>query len=172
MDWLTKQKTYIWLIVLLVFINLTTLVILWIGQPGSPPFNKNDRPDTNKFLKYELGLSDEQEIMFTQIRKTHFDSTGSINKEIWLKRRSIQNEAFKDIPDTQMVNTLSDEIGVLQEINEIFIFNHFLELKKVLSREQLEIFKNIIIKKEKNKRQPFDGERQGPPHNGMPPPEH
>ncbi len=173
MDWLAKQKTYIWLIVLLIIINLTTLIILWFGRPGQPPFNRNERPDTNKFLKLELGLSDEQEKMFTQIRKIHFDSTGSLNEELWLKRRSIQQEAFKEIPDTQMVNTLSYEIGKLQEINEKFIFNHFLELKKVLNREQLVKFKEIISKKEKNRPQPFDGERQGPPpQDGMPPPEH
>jgi hypothetical protein len=174
MDWLTKQKTYIWLVIILVVINLITLVLLWVGHPGPPPFTKNDRPDTNRFLKNELGLSDDQEKMFIQIRKTHFDSTDSLNIKLRLKRRSIQEEAFKNIPDTQMVNILSEEIGALQAINENIIFNHFLELKKVLNKEQLEKFKNIISKKEKNRPQPFDGERLGPPPqpDGMPPPEH
>jgi hypothetical protein len=49
MDWLTKQKTYIWLIIFLVVINLTTLVLLWVGRPGPSILNKNDHPDTNRF---------------------------------------------------------------------------------------------------------------------------
>lgn len=173
MDWLTKQKTYVWLIILLLVVNLTTLTLLWLGRPGPPPFNNNDLPNTNKFLKNDLGLNDEQEKMFTQIRKAHFDSTGALNGELWLKRRLIQEEAFKDNPDTQIVNMLSNEIGNLQKVNEKFIFNHFLELKKVLNKEQLEKFKTIISKKEKKRPQPFDGERHGPPPpDGMPPPQH
>jgi len=173
MDWLAKQKSYLWLIILLVVVNLITLVLLWVGHPGDPQFTKNDHPDTNKFLTKELGLSDEQEKMFNQIRKTHFDSTGSLNKELWIKRRLIQEEAFKDIPDTQMVKVLSNEIGALQEANEKFVFNHFAALKKVLNKEQLIKFKNIFSKKEKDRpRPPFDGERHGPPPpDGMPPPQ-
>ena len=163
MDWLTKQKTYVWLIILLVVINLTTLVLLWIGRPCPPPFNKNDRPDTNKFIKNELDLSDDQENKFAQIRKTLFNSTDSLNKALWIKKKEIQEEAFKENPDTQKVNTLAGEIGALQNKKKKYIFNHFSEVKKVLNKEQLLKFENIISKKDKNRQHPFDGERQGPP---------
>jgi hypothetical protein len=169
MDWLTKQKTYVWLIILLVVLNLTTLVLLWIGRPGPPPMIKDNRLDTNKFLKNELDLSDEKEKMFRQIRQTLFDSTSALNKQMWEKRREVQEEAFKGNPDTQKINILSNEIGDLQSLNEKYMFNHFSELKKLLSEEQLLRFKRIISKTGKKFPEPFEGERQGPPPGGMPP---
>ena len=60
MDWLTKQKTQAWAIVVLVIINIATLVTLWMGRPTLPPMLINGRPDINNFLKNELGLNNDQ----------------------------------------------------------------------------------------------------------------
>ena len=172
MDWLTKQKTYVWLIIILVIINLTTLVLLWNGRHGGPPQQpgKNDHPDTNKFLQKELGLSNEQEKQFQQIRQNLFDSTNSFNENIRLKKTEIQREAFKDNPDAEKVNTLLNEIGDLQSKNERFMFKHFSELKKILTQEQMVKFNKVLDGFGKNKPNPKmgegmrpDGERQGPP---------
>lgn len=167
MDWLTKQKTYMWLVILLVIINLTTLIFLWIGRPNPPEMNDRKRPDTSKFLKDELGLNEEQDKKLKELRQTLFDTTGKINEMIWVKKSLIQEESFKEIPDNEKVNTLVKEIGELESKGEMLRYNHFAQVGKVLTDKQLEKFKKVLGQNRMHKPIPFEGERQGPP----PPPQ-
>src|ERR1035438_5036490 len=143
MDWLTKQKTQAWAIVLLVIINIATLVTLWMGRPTLPPMLINGRPDINNFLKNELGLNNDQENKFNLLRKSLFDSMDVINTQIWIKKSEIQNQAFKENPDTQRVNNLLQEIAGFQVLNEKLMFNHFTQLYKVLSADQVVKFHKL-----------------------------
>ena len=123
MDWLTKQKTYVWLVILLVIINLTTLIFLWIGRPNPPEMNDRKRPDTSKFLKDELGLNEEQDRKLKELRQALFDTTGKINEMIWVKKNLIQEESFKEISDNEKVNTLAKEIGELESKGEMLRYD-------------------------------------------------
>lgn len=167
MDWLTKQKTYVWLVILLVIINLTTLIFLWIGRPNPPEMNDRKRPDTSKFLKDELGLNEEQDKKLKELRQTLFDTTGKINEMIWVKKSLIQEESFKEISDNEKVNTLAKEIGELESKGEMLRYDHFVQVGKVLTDKQLEKFKKVLGQNKMHKPIPFEGERQGPP----PPPQ-
>jgi hypothetical protein len=158
MDWLTKQKTQAWAIVVLVIINIATLVTLWMGRPALPPMFINGRPDNNNFLKNELGLNNDQENKFQLLRKSLFDSMDVINKQIWTKKSEIQNQAFKENPDTQKVNDLLQEIAGFQVLNEKLMFNHFTELYKVLSADQIVKFHKLLSMPDRNN------------HKNMPPP--
>jgi hypothetical protein len=163
MDWLTKQKTYVWLVVVLVIINITTLLFLWLGRPQSPEMNRDRKPDTDKFLKKELGLNEEQDQKLKQLRATLFDTTGKINDLILAKKKLIQEESFREIPDNEKVNLLAKEIGELESQVEILRYSHFTQVSKVLNVEQLKKFKEILGENSKHKPGPFEGERQGPP---------
>jgi|ERR1035438_816806 hypothetical protein len=168
MDWLTKQKTQAWAIVVLVIINIATLVTLWMGRPTLPPMLINGRPDINNFLKNELGLNNDQENKFNLLRKSLFDSMDVINTQIWIKKSEIQNQAFKENPDTQRVNNLLQEIAGFQVLNEKLMFNHFTQLYKVLSADQVVKFHKLLSMPGRNdhKNMPPPGML---PHAGMPP---
>ena len=170
MDWLTKQKTQAWAIVVLVIINIATLVTLWMGRPALPPMFINGRPDTNNFLKNELGLNNDQENKFNLLRKSLFDSMDVINKQIWTKKSEIQNQAFKENPDTQKVNNMLQEIAGFQVLNEKLMFNHFTELYKVLSADQLVKFHKLLSMTGRNNHKNMPPPAGMPPHPGEPPP--
>jgi Spy/CpxP family protein refolding chaperone len=171
MDWLTKQKTYVGIIIFLVAINLTAIILLWVGRPGPPPMYKNGRPDTNNFLKNELGLNNDQEKKFKLLRQTLFDSIDVINKQIWVKKLEIQKQAFKENPDTLKVNKLLQEIVNYQIHNEKLMFNHFSALRNILAPDQLDKFNKIISQPDKITPPPHDRNHQNPPPPGeFPPP--
>ena len=171
MDWLTKQKTYVGIIVLLVAINLTAIILLWVGRPGPPPMFKNGRSDTNNFLKNELGLNNDQEEKFKLLRQTLFDSIDVINKQIWVKKLEIQEQAFKENPDTLKVNKLLQEIVSYQIHNEKLMFTHLSALRNILAPDQLDKFNKIISQPDKISPPPHDRNNQNPPPPGeFPPP--
>jgi c-di-GMP-related signal transduction protein len=129
--------------------------------------DRHGRPDTNNFLKNELGLNNDQENKFNFLRHSLFDSMDIINRQIWAKKLEIQNQAFNPNPDTLKVNKLLHEIGEYQIQNEKLIFNHFSELHKFLSPDQLVKFNKIVSRPDKTSLPHNPGE---PPHSGMPPP--
>lgn len=174
MDWLTKQKTYVWLVVLLVIINLATLLFLWLGRPTPPEFGDRKRPDTNKFLKNELELTDDQDKKLKELREELFDTTETLRELIGNKKQLLKEESFKETPDLEKVNTLVAEIGELEAQSEMLRFNHFTLVKKVLTDEQIKKFKSIICENKKHKPGMSEGNRQGPPPpppDGFPPSE-
>ncbi|MDR3611617.1 MAG: periplasmic heavy metal sensor [Ignavibacteriaceae bacterium] len=171
MDWLTKQKTYVLVIILLVVVNITTLILLWTGFPGPPPMDKNGHPDTNNFLKNELGLDQQQQEKFNLLRQTLFDSMDSLNKQLWAKKLEIQEQAFKVNPDTQKVNRLLQEIAGYQIQNEKLMFYHFTGLRNILSAEQLVKFNKILNGPNKNAPRPGGKHNHNsPPPGEIPPP--
>jgi hypothetical protein len=175
MDWLTKQKTYVWLVVVLIIINLTTLLFLWMGKPKPPEMDNNKRQGTDRFLKNELGLNDEQDNKLKELRQSLFDTTGKINEMIWTKKNLIKEESFTQNPDNEKVKILAKEIGELESQAEILRYNHFAQVGKVLSEEQLIKFKKMLGENRRNKPGPFEGERKGPPpppRGEFSPPEH
>jgi hypothetical protein len=163
MDLLAKQKTYVWTIIVLVILNLTTIILLWIGRPGPPPMDRHGRPDTNNFLKNELGLNNDQENKFNSLRHSLFDSMDISNKQIWAKKLEIQEQAFKQNPDTLKVNKLLQEIGNYQSHNEKLIFNHFSQLHKFLSPDQLIKFSKILSRPDNISPPPHPGNNLNPP---------
>jgi len=172
MDWLTKQKTQAWAIVVLVIINIATLVTLWMSRPALPPMFINGRPDNNNFLKNELGLNTDQESKFQLLRKSLFDSMNVINKQIWTKKLEIHDQAFNPNPDIQKVNNLLQQIASLQVLSEKLLFNHFAGLKNILSPDQLIKFNKIISRPDIIPGPHNPGEPLQPgqiPHTGMPP---
>lgn len=144
MDWLTKQKTYAFLILLLIVINVSILIILWMGRPKpAEPFSQRP-PNNEMFLKKELGLSDEQDKLLKQNRRLMLDSTRAIDKILWAKKKELQTEAFKEKVDSARVNQILYEITLLHGEMENLMFKHFSELKLILSKEQLEKFRRLF----------------------------
>lgn len=173
MDWLSKQKTYVWLVILLVIINLATLIFLWIGRPKPPEMSEGKRPDTNKFLKNELGLNDAQNKKLKDLREELFDTTETLRELLWSRKHLLQEESFKDTADLVQVKSLVTEIGNIEALLEMLRFDHFTLVKKVLTEEQSKKFKSIISENGKLKPGPFEGKREGPPpppRDDFPPP--
>lgn len=170
MDWLTKQKTYVWLIIILVVINLTTLILLWIDRPDNKqPFERGPKGLDN-FLKAELGLNDEQDRLMKELRDNFFASSRKIMDEMDILKKQVKVEAFKQNPDKILIDSIAVKVGSLQSQIELMAFKHFNELSSILNPEQSKKFLEIF---EKNRRSPHthSGERPtGPPPSNNPPP--
>jgi hypothetical protein len=163
MDWLAKQKTYAVLIFILILLNISILAILWIGRPKAERQMPQKPPDTDMFLKKELGLNENQEELFKRSRKKLFESTRNLDEAIWIKKRELQTEAFKEKPDTLKVNAIIGEIASMQSQIEKYMFKHFSDMKESLNKEQLDKFRKLFDESRKQKREPGYRDGQGPP---------
>jgi Spy/CpxP family protein refolding chaperone len=146
MDLLTKQKTLISIIVVLVILNITTLLFLWFGRPLKPLLDAPSPPNTNQFLTKEMGLAGEQEIAFNQLHETHFKTMKKMNEAINRKRNEMREESLKDDTNKDNIERIASEIGNLHYEFEKYMFSHFTEVKQILNKDQIKIFNKLIEK--------------------------
>ncbi len=175
MDFVTKQKVALWIIVVLILLNLTTLILLWLPHEYHyPPMRPTEMPKDRKFIS-EFNLTPEQKSQFEQYRDEYFEVIKKYTGQINSKKYELMEMLFRKEPDNQKLNTLADELGQLNAEFEKVRFRQILKFKSILTDIQFNIFKKIVDEAYKPK--PGEMDRGGPPPkfdarhpNDMPPP--
>ncbi|MHB9055155.1 MAG: hypothetical protein ACYC2P_03240 [Paludibacteraceae bacterium] len=148
---MNKEKVFIWIIVLLVLLNLTTIgtIIYHNYQDEKVPENavvtgSGQNPLNGRFFKQDLGFDEEQMAVF-RIANRDFRSKSN---GIIFKLDSLKHLMFDEMNDKTVdlikIDQLSKEIGTLhtelkQETNRFY-----LRLKKVSDAEQSEKLKDTF----------------------------
>ena len=145
MDFLVKQKIYIWVIIALILLNLSVVVLLWLNAPKPPVMVEKERKFPVKdFFNKELGLTTEQQAAFEKLRDEHFKSIDTLRRQIDAKRSAMDEEMFKQNPDKAKIEQISDSIGNLTSEIERLRVAHFSKLYSLLDQKQAEKFRNIV----------------------------
>lgn len=141
---ITNNKYTKWIIGILVLLNLVLLSVLFFPKPDQQ--EERGRRNPNNFLKKELNLTDAQLVQFKELRKTHFETSKEILKDI----RTLKNEMLEAIaaasPDTLRANNLAEQIGLKETAKEKLLVQHYLELQEVCAPEQREKLKRVFKK--------------------------
>src|SRR3989304_2615820 len=149
MDIFTKKRFTFWSIILLVILNVFTISLLWLNQysrPVAPPPLREPKEDqrTLQFLQKELNLTDAQIQQYDQLRQAHNKRTRLLVNDIRYSKREMMDEIFKDEPDTSKSMQIADLIGKKQTELERITFKHFLDLKELCGKEQLNKLQGLM----------------------------
>ena len=129
-------------IILLVVLNLGTMAFLLFGHPCKERVAQQGR--SAEFLIRELGLSNTQQDEFGQLRDLHQDQL-QVLQEL---DRKLHNRFFEMIflpaADTLSLKILADSIAQVRIKTEMLTYEHFSELKKLLTLQQKEKFHRIF----------------------------
>jgi Spy/CpxP family protein refolding chaperone len=173
MDFFTKQKSALWLIVVLIIMNLIILTLLLLprGFPR-PPMRRAPDPKDRASIE-EFNLTPDQKSQFWQYRDKYFEVIKEYTDKINNKKYELMQMLFQKEPDSQKLNTLADELGGLYAEFEKARFEQILRFKTILTDVQFNVFKNIV--NEAYKPKPGEMDRGGPPPEfdapyGPPPP--
>jgi len=152
----TTQKILIAGIVVLVILNITTLSYIFFTSRNNfcfPPSEK--RWDKKNILKEKLHLTDAQNEQVLQFKKEHKSKVSELRKKIDSLRKQ-EFETIKTEPfDADKANNIALAIGNAHSDLEKQNIAHFLEIRKILTQDQLPYFIEFIdfIKDRKNRRQ-------------------
>ena len=148
MEYFTKKRFVIWIIVILVLVNITALATIIIQNRKMHSFSKpNKHTEKNEFpdfIKGELGLDDAQSGKFNKLMEEHFSHIGATMKKIIDLRNKTMEAIFSDNPDSNLIKKYSEDIGKLQTELEADNMNHFLKLKTVCTPEQQKKLINLM----------------------------
>ena len=113
MDLISKRKATLWLVIILVLFNIFTITMLWFsgGKHAGPERPSSGPKDRTLFS--ELNLSEEQKKQFDQYRSDYFVIIRSFTSRINQKKYEMMKMLFQSEPDSQNLDSLSDELGLL-----------------------------------------------------------
>ena len=169
MDFFSKNKALTLTIIFLVVLNLISIgTILYKELRPEPPFMGPMAPRMERermpgrmdgFLGRELNLTPDQREKFSEFRQEHFEKMQALEQELNEKKKEMMELALSEEIDTQEVDMLAEEIGILYaRISRINVDN-FQLMTSILDTSQVTLFKKLV--KEIMPMQGPPGDRQG-----------
>ena len=139
---MNNLKFYKIVIVILVILNLGTLTFLWIGHPRGSKVPKYGQ--AGEFLIRELSLNSSQQDNFGQLRDSHQKTLLALQERDRQLHDRFFEAIFLPVPDTLEVGIIADSIAGLRRQMEMLTFEHFNELRRLLTKEQTQKFHRVF----------------------------
>ncbi|MBS4065913.1 MAG: periplasmic heavy metal sensor [Chitinophagaceae bacterium] len=145
------------LVLLLIAVNSVTLYLLF-KKDGS----RDRRPTPAMFFK-KLGLDQQQEQQFEELRKSHFQKRDSLRGEDMRLRKAMADMITNGVKDSAAIDSITNLLAANRKQFETNFYYHFQQMHSLLRPEQQqklgEVLESIL------KRQgPPPGTKQGSPH--------
>lgn len=151
MDIFNKNKFLFWIIIIFLVINTTSIIYLFVSNPGKPDFN--DKPHFRKkgppmkesmLMRDVLGFDAEQTKKFDDIEKKFFEEDRKLQTEFRKNKEEIAGILASDSLNKKSLDKLTEE--TVQIFRRLRINNQqrFIEIKKICNDKQKEKFAIII----------------------------
>ena len=137
MNFFNKNRLIFWVLIILVVINISALISFFLftktsGQSACCP------PEVQQCEAFrdELNLSGGQTLKVTEINKKYKEFAEPIVGEIKETRASILTELENEVPDTMRLNSLTNQLAMLQLKIQKENITQYRELKRVCTPDQ------------------------------------
>ncbi len=141
-----RNKVLIFIIAILLLTNMAILVyFLWLKQPEVVDReNEHRREGLSQTLKKEVGFNDQQVAAYRQLKDQQWKTMKSKFDD--LRRAKDSLFYLLSVPDVSdsTVDKAADLIADRQKQLDMQAFNHFKELRKVCTPEQLPKYDTLI----------------------------
>ena len=129
-------------IVVLILINIGTLAFMWFNKPM---FRQPDRPTfAPGFLVKELELSGSQQKDYLSLRNSHRMMLRQLQERDKTLHTRFFDQLFSEIPDSKRVAALADSIAENRKKMEVLTYEHFMQVRQMLTPEQQKKFQEIF----------------------------
>ena len=164
MNYFTKSRIYIFLIILLALLNVSLMLFFWKGPPSKsgrrgPGWS---HAKLESFVTRKLEFSTEQTKEYGRLRRMHFQE---LNPEVREMRR-LKRELFGLVGEK---NNFIEKQRILEQISKTQLaidsltFNHFENLRDICDEGQKlkfdEVIKEVVHRLDRPGRPPHGGRR-------------
>lgn len=145
MNYFTKNKMLFWCVVVLIILNAVTLTSVWFGKTPVHPSSTPQTQTGGQLMAQRLQLSDDQQLLFDQIRSEHFERTRPLQQRAHELRLRLLDELFSPQPDEAKIRQMQAELQQTLGLFEENLYRHFDELKNACQPQQTEALRLMLI---------------------------
>lgn len=155
----TNSKTLIWIIVILVATNLSTIGSFYYHRANEGKQTTESKPggqttvpgeQRTRFFRDQLNLDNNQIESFREINRNFNRTARDIEMNLADLRKEIVDELGKSSPDSEKLDRLAEEIGNNHSELKQVTTRFYLNMKKICTPEQQEklytIFQSMLTK--------------------------
>jgi len=129
-------------IIILILINLGTLAFIWFNYPSFKPTDQHQF--ASGFLVKELELSKPQQENYFRLRGNHRKMLIQLQEHDKALHNRFFDQLFSEIPDSKSVGDLADSIAENRRKMEVLTYDHFMQVREMLTPEQQKTFERIF----------------------------
>jgi hypothetical protein len=137
------------LVIILLVANIASLSVIWFNYPNRTEKDEM-RPERARVNKREMMMMKHLDMDTMQVQ-SYKSAQRELRKNLRQYRCTMENnrkriheQLFSENPDTNLINTLNDSIGLMTIEMEKLKINHFLQMKKTLTNEQIQKFREMF----------------------------
>jgi hypothetical protein len=136
---IVKNKLFTWVIALLVFANLVTIVFYWTGR-----LHQMNEGSPKEFLASQLKFDEQQKMQYFDLAQEHHENAQKIREKI-----KISKDAFFDLLKQSNVTDSAQRaaarnVSLNMEELDLYTLEHFKKVRALCNQEQKEKFDAII----------------------------
>lgn len=140
-----KIKLLTGLVILLLLINITTIAGIWkLIDPRTLTMMPPPPPSPKDFIISKLNLDDDQQKVFEELRKEHFEQMRGLQEQIRDEKDAMYDLLKSSSPDTVQTYLHIARIMQSEERLERITFEHFRKVRAICNQEQQQHFDAII----------------------------
>ena len=146
-----QNRLLTWIVAILIILNGIVLFMLWHSHDSDFQVHMNavhpvdkEHMENELFLHQELVFTEEQQLLFKDIRDEYFKLNQSHLHEIHLIREKVTHAALQDSPNIERIRSWSDSLGSIMAQKELARFKHFIAVKAICTPEQLDRFEDFL----------------------------
>ncbi len=141
----TKHRLLVSAIILLVILNLTMVVFMYLGNQHRR-YKKSDKNkrEMSHILKRSLDFTPAQQTSFEEMMELHMIQVDTLSKQ--LERNKIALNNYLADPTNVQVAVLLGEQGTIHQAMEAEIFRHLSQVYALCDEQQRPKFQHIMNK--------------------------
>ena len=152
MSYLRNHKLLLLIISVLLIANIGLLYFFVFNKPGRPhrPTDKEMHDQAVKKVKNEVGLNDEQAILYDSLRTTQFKNMKPLFQDLTKSKEEFFSLIYQQGVSDSVVNSYASRIGEKQIALDISTFHYFQSIKALCNEEQkpkMDSFIKQIVKR-------------------------
>jgi protein CpxP len=146
----TRNKILLFLVGILLLANIVMLVF-FVGKKAP---EKNDRSHNSsgrsrsevmrEFLKDSVGFNEQQLTQFDQLRQHHRDNVKTLFEDMRVAKIAFYRQSGQS--DTAAQMAAADVIAQKQKALDLAFFNHFQDVRRLCTPEQLGRYDSLVQK--------------------------
>ncbi|MFW6369992.1 MAG: Spy/CpxP family protein refolding chaperone [Bacteroidota bacterium] len=142
MDYFKRRNILIWALIILVVLNISTLVTIWLmNRPAIAPAGPVLPSDmefrgVNHFIRNELAFTEAQWQQFTGLRQRNMVETRNLMQEMQDLRQDMFDELISKNPNEKKLEKIGREMGETHSALKINSMQFFTEVHKICTSEQ------------------------------------